>query len=169
MIEFGRVMKQNNIDWEKLKQKEYLKWRSLLAKKTLEIINSASPLVLQKLNIIGCYHRVSDDEVFRKMQTDYRELERVPESWIYQGNFPGIWTALFHQTNTAGFGSEVKNILRIYFQPGFTLFDPENVNQKGEWQNWSNSDSENPWSTLKNDNNKSLEERLKLLRAPSHR
>jgi hypothetical protein len=162
-------MEHKNIDWKTIKQKEYLGWRNLLRDETLKLINSSTPLKLQELNLIGCYHRVREDDIFSIMQEDYRKLDKVPESWLHKGNCPGIWTALFHPVNTVGFVGEVKNIMRIYFQPGFTLFDPDNKNQQEEWKKWSNPNSENPWSILKNEKGASLERRMQIFRAPSHR
>jgi len=161
-------MKYKNINWPKIK-KNHHRWKVILGKLTKELLTNSDRVELSKYNEEGYYHHVPNYEHFKQMQLFWGKERRVPEEWIYKGKSPGIWTSMFSPYNTFSIAPIPVCVIQFHFKDGFFIYDRKNLNHKKTLRSWRNRRKRNPWKFLKNDEGKTLEERLRLHRYPSHK
>ena len=159
----------SSINWLGLKRKDYLGWRDALWKETQRILTISDKAELAQYNELGFFHKVSGQDEFEKMQQEWRKLKKVPQEWISKGAYPGIWTAMFSPHNTFSSSTAPILIIRFYFKEGYFLFDAENESHKELLESWlrQTGAEDNPWKSLKNSLEESLEERMKRHNYPS--
>ena len=157
-------MEINNVNWPELKERDYLKWRSNLWKKTQKILTSVDRVELSQYNEFGFFHRVSNQDDFGRMQQEWQELKRVPQEWIGRGAYPGIWTAIFSPRNTFSIATPPILIVRFFFKKGYIIFDAKSPYHKKLLEMWlkKNETIENPWGNLRNFRGESLKERMEF-------
>ncbi|MCX6991087.1 MAG: hypothetical protein NTX49_08520 [Chlamydiae bacterium] len=125
------------INWVDLKS-EYQAWRSDLYRVTLKVLQIAASEFgnLAELNEPGVYHKMPS-KYAGSLLKEYEETGKVPRSWVSQGQFPGIWCALFHHENTYSILSSDVKFLQIMFKADYRLFDSENPDHQKMWSTWS--------------------------------
>lgn len=162
-------MKINTINWPELKKKDYLKWRSNLWEETQKILTNSDRIELLQYNGFGFFHKVSNQDDFKRMQQEWQELKRVPQEWIGRGAYPGIWTAIFSPHNTFSIAAPPILIVRFFFKRGYFIFDAKNPYHKELLEMWlkKNETIENSWKNLRNFRGESLEKRMEFHGYPS--
>lgn len=156
MVESQKLLQ---IDWNALKNGNYLEWRSLLREETSKLLRGSGEFELSMHNQSGYYHKVNGIEEFRSMRDRWDKERKVPQDWITKGNFPGIWTAMFNPNNTFSYATMPIGIVRFYFKEGFFLYDSEKVEHTKLLEEW-HEEGENPWKSAQNERGRSLENRL---------
>jgi len=141
---------KNKIDWFAIRNGP--NFQDILNRETLEVLTATPNLELVTLNEIGCYHSVgaSDtqmDRVYQAMKDEYTTLHKVPESWIYKGVFPGIWTVLFDPIIMVQ-DREI-HMIRFFFREGYYLFDRRSKDHCKLISKWGDQGRENPWQEMR--------------------
>ena len=155
-------MLEKKIDWIKIKQDSYTKWRDLLYAETKQVLTSSIGTPLAQLNDIGFFHKVGKEEHLQKMIQDWNKFGKVRKDWIVKGYFPGIWTALFNQYNTFSISSGSIYFIRFYFKNNYFIFDGMNDDHKLLWELWKGKQDVNTWDNMLNEKKESLTQRLKV-------
>lgn len=161
-------MKPSKINWPELK-KNYLRWRNRLWTETHKLFTISDRVELSRYNQLGYFHKVPNQNWFKQMQHDWRQLGEIPQKWISKGGLPGIWTAMFDSCNTFSLAKLPILIVRFYFKEGYFIFDGQNPSHSNLLKLWSGENRENPWKKLKNCRGESLEDKMKLHGFPSHK
>lgn len=121
------------IDWVTIKS-NYNEWRSTLWTETKTTLKemAVGTVSMAHLNTLGAYHKVGDghQDVMKK---EYKESQGVPHKWVYKGNFPGIWCALFNKHNTYSVNFNPP-IVKFTFKAEYQIFDPMLEQHKKMWE-----------------------------------
>ena len=152
------------INWVSLKSSEYRDWRSTLYGVTQQVLQLAAKEFkdLSELNEVGIYHKIPSLHG-RSISAEYAETGKVPGKWVSQGEFPGIWCALFNPHNTYSMASDLY-FLKITFKAEYKVFDVRNEEHLKMWSAWSraaeNRSKVNSWESALNGDGSSLAERM---------
>ena len=163
-------MEPSSINWPRLK-KDYLKWRDRLRLETQKILTSSEKVELSEYNHLGFFHKL-DGYGFRIRRRKWYRLKKMPQEWISVGQYPGLWIAMFNPLNT--FSRTIEEtiwIMRFYFHPGYFIFDAQNPFHQSLFNKWleKNENISDPWGELKNQEGRSLKERMMLHQYPYHK
>jgi hypothetical protein len=169
----SNVETTTSIDWKTLKG-DYRVWRHTLYDKTkCELETMAIEKVsMASLNALGVYHKIAEGSQI--MKTEYERSCKVPHKWIYKGNFPGIWCALFAPCNTYSFAAGISpDIIKLMFKADYYIFNPELREHQEMWLAWSslgaNINQANAWKSDLNFRSSSMADRIsKICASPNH-
>lgn len=153
-------MSLEQTNWAKLKRTDYLRWIKELEDRTLDLLTAHDETYLARFNEHGYFHRPPEMEHFEQMKRDWKRFGRVPEEWIYKGEWPGIWTAMFDLRNTYSFRIGPLYAVRFYFKDGFRIYNGMNPKHISQWESWDAKGQPNPWEHALNEHGQSLKQRM---------
>jgi hypothetical protein len=152
------------INWVSLKSSDYRQWRSTLYGVTQKVLLLAANEFkdLSELNEVGIYHKIPSKHAGSFIK-QYEETGKVPSKWVSQGQFPGVWCALFNPHNTYSMASDL-SLLQITFKAEYKIFDVKNEEHLKMWSAWSraaeNISKVNSWKSALNGHGSSLADRM---------
>jgi len=155
--------------WMKLKSTDYERFRTELYSKIQTSLEKDS---IRNINRQGIYHNVKNRQFWEQMKVEYNSPLPNIQHWLGKGNTFGIWCSLFspHTTYTFTTLSEIP-IIRFKLYPISFIYDPCNPLCVKAWNLFITThhfQKPNEFDELKNDQQRSLADRLKDANLPFH-